>query len=90
MARLRRIVHPTDFSPASGPAFKKAVEQAKDNKASLAIVHVLLIKPNEAHAERQALEAGGKKCPQCAEIVKEQAKVCRFCGHEFPEARQPV
>ena len=56
----------------------------------VAIVHVLLIKPNEAHAERQALGAGGKKCPQCAEIVKEQAKVCRFCGHEFPEARQPI
>lgn len=53
----------------------------------VAIVHVLLIKPSEGHAERQALEAGGKKCPRCAEIVKEQAKVCRFCGHEFPEAR---
>jgi nucleotide-binding universal stress UspA family protein len=41
MARIRRIVHPTDFSPASGPAFRKAVELAKDNKATLLIVHVL-------------------------------------------------
>jgi universal stress protein A len=41
MARIRRIVHPTDFSPASGPAFKKALEVAKDNKATLLIVHVL-------------------------------------------------
>lgn len=41
MARIRRIVHPTDFSPASGPAFKKALELAKDNSASLSIVHVL-------------------------------------------------
>jgi nucleotide-binding universal stress UspA family protein len=41
MARLRRIVHPTDFSPASGPAFRKALEMAKDNGATLAIVHVL-------------------------------------------------
>ena len=53
----------------------------------VAIVHVLIIKPNAAHVEREALSAGGKKCPSCAEIVKEQARVCRFCSHEFPEAR---
>ena len=28
-----------------------------------------------------------KKCPQCAETVKEDAKVCRFCGFQFqPQA----
>lgn len=26
-----------------------------------------------------------KKCPQCAEMVKPDAKVCRFCGHQFPQ-----
>jgi nucleotide-binding universal stress UspA family protein len=41
MARIRRIVHPTDFSPASGPALKKALELAKDSHAPLAILHVL-------------------------------------------------
>ena len=46
----------------------------------VAIVHVLIIKPNEGHAEKEALASGGKKCPMCAEIVKEGAKVCRFCG----------
>lgn len=26
-----------------------------------------------------------KKCSQCAEAVKVEALVCRFCGHKFPE-----
>ena len=24
-----------------------------------------------------------KKCPQCAEIVKAEAKICRFCNYQF-------
>ena len=24
-----------------------------------------------------------KECPMCAETVKEKAKICRFCTHEF-------
>lgn len=41
MSRIRTIVHPTDFSRASTPAFKRAVELAKDNRAQLVVVHVL-------------------------------------------------
>lgn len=41
MSRLRRILHPTDFSRASGAAFKKAVEMAKADRAQLLLVHVL-------------------------------------------------
>lgn len=26
-----------------------------------------------------------KRCPQCAEDVLEEAKICRFCGHTFDE-----
>jgi hypothetical protein len=28
---------------------------------------------------------GGKKCPSCAEIVQADAKVCRYCGHNFEQ-----
>lgn len=41
MSRLRRILHPTDFSRASGAAFARAVAMAKDERAELLLVHVL-------------------------------------------------
>jgi len=41
MSRLRRILHPSDFSPASGAAFTRATAMAKSDGAQLIIVHVL-------------------------------------------------
>lgn len=40
MSRIRRILHPTDFSRASTAAFKRAVEMAKGNRAELVLLHV--------------------------------------------------
>ena len=40
MIRARRILHPSDFSKASGPAFLRALELAKANKAELFLLHV--------------------------------------------------
>ena len=45
MPTFRRILHPSDFSPASRPAFRKAVDLAKAGRASLFIAHVLPILP---------------------------------------------
>ncbi|MEK7709180.1 MAG: universal stress protein, partial [candidate division NC10 bacterium] len=42
MMGVRRILHPTDFSRASGAAFLKAVALAKESRAQLLLVHVLL------------------------------------------------
>jgi nucleotide-binding universal stress UspA family protein len=41
MKAIRRILHPSDFSPASGPAFAHAIDLAKSNGAELLLVHVL-------------------------------------------------
>jgi nucleotide-binding universal stress UspA family protein len=42
MSRIRRILHATDFSRASGAAFKQAVEMARANRAELLLVHVMI------------------------------------------------
>jgi len=41
MSRVRRILHPSDFSRASGAAFACAVRMAKADRAQLLLVHVL-------------------------------------------------
>ena len=41
MKRFRRILHPTDFSRASGAAFARAVALARDSRAELLLVHVM-------------------------------------------------
>ena len=41
MSRLRRILHPADFSRASGAALARAITMAKADRAQLLLVHVL-------------------------------------------------
>ncbi len=43
MSRIRRVLHPSDFSRASSKAFAKAVELAKVNRAELLVMHVLAL-----------------------------------------------
>jgi hypothetical protein len=31
-----------------------------------------------------------KTCPQCAETLKAEAKICRFCRYEFPLESSPA
>ncbi|ASM76021.1 hypothetical protein VITFI_CDS0242 [Vitreoscilla filiformis] len=40
------------------------------------------MKANNAAIEQQQLAEGLKKCPHCAELIKPDAKVCRYCGRE--------
>lgn len=41
MSRIRTIMHASDFSPASRPAFKEALELARVARARLLVAHVL-------------------------------------------------
>ena len=48
----------------------------------VALPHALIMKRDDVALERIQLSQGAKKCPHCAEIIKEDAKVCKHCGRD--------
>ena len=49
----------------------------------IALPHSLIMKANNEAIERQQLSEGMKKCQHCAELVKPDARVCRYCGRDI-------
>lgn len=50
----------------------------------IGFIMALIISPNIDVIEGNILKKGmHKKCPQCAELVKKEASICKYCGSDI-------
>jgi hypothetical protein len=56
----------------------------------IALVHALIMKSSVQALESRQTARGLRKCPFCAEMIKPDAIVCRYCGRDLPAPAPPA
>jgi|GEM_PF-5908695 hypothetical protein len=57
-------------------------EEDNDEGEDLAVAEV---PPAEGEWNASQMSGTGKVCPDCAETIRPEARVCRFCGYRFED-----
>ena len=63
----------------SGPWTERMHQQREERLRHVAGVFASEIAEKTSDSDH----AAGRKCPECAETVQADARICRFCRHQF-------